>query len=130
MAFFANSKLAFARCTEEDVRTGNCQLPDNEAPPAAIGQNVPPTVTASMLQECKDLGIAVEKCTEEQILSARHITTCCPPGVSDPNVVSEPKLDPIVIGILAGLGAAFVASIFAIRKLRALKKNRSTESKQ
>jgi hypothetical protein len=81
----------------------------------------------AMLQECSDLGIAQEKCTEEQILNARHITTCCPPGVSDPNAVSEPKLDLIVIAILASLAAAFVASIFGIRKLRGIKKKRTTE---
>ncbi|HVX02861.1 MAG TPA: hypothetical protein VHA09_06875, partial [Nitrososphaera sp.] len=78
VALCANGKLAYARCTEEDVKTGNCKLPNNDTPPAAIGQNEQPTVTtAAMLQECRDLGIASEQCTEEQILSARHITTCC-----------------------------------------------------
>lgn len=130
VAFFANGKLAYARCTEEDVRTGNCQLPNHdETPPAAIGQNEQPTVTtAAMLQECRDLGIASEQCTEEQILSARHITTCCPPGVSDPNVVSEPKLNPVIIEILAGSGLALVASIIGIRKSRTIKKNKPTGS--
>jgi hypothetical protein len=73
-----------------------------------------------MLQECSDLGIARDKCSEQAILSTRCLGG---PGMNcGSSSVLQPKLDPFIAEILAGLGVTFVASIFGIRKLRGIKK--------
>ncbi|HVX02858.1 MAG TPA: hypothetical protein VHA09_06860 [Nitrososphaera sp.] len=95
------------------------------APP--IEQNPPsPTTTTptpQMLQECKDLGISPEKCSENEILK-HHCFGAVGSPCGTNNEPSQPELSPFVVQILAGSGIAFVASIFAIRKLRAIKKSR------
>ncbi len=98
------------------------------APPI---EQIPPsptttTTTPQMLQECKDLGISPEKCSENEILKHRCFGAVGSPCGTN-NEPSQPELSPFVVQILAGSGIAFVASIFGVRKLRAIKKKRTIE---
>jgi hypothetical protein len=93
-----------------------------------IEQNPSPTATPQMLQECKDLGISPEKCSEKEILKHHCFGAVGSPCGSSSSAASQPELSPFVMQILAGSGVAFVASIFAIRKLRAIRKKRTIES--
>jgi hypothetical protein len=102
---------AYGRCTEEDVRTGNCRLPDNVAPSlASANQTV--LVTQATLQECSDLGIKPEKCSEQAILGKYCL---------GPNEACNPVHVPIdvninLIPIYVGIVVAFVAGIFYVRR--------------
>lgn len=85
------------------------------------------SLSPAMLQECSDLGITREKCSEIEILKHRCLGG---PGIPcGSSNVSQPELDPLIAEILAGLGVTLVASIFGIRKLRTIKKKkRSTDA--
>lgn len=128
LAFFTNSGHAYARCTAEDVKTGNCRLlPAADSPSssslAPTDQN--PLLTPQTIQECKDLGISPEKCSEQAIASTRclgGVGIPCGPSSNLPS--SQPELSLFVVQILAGSGIAFVASIFGIRKLRTIKREK------
>lgn len=80
-----------------------------------------------MLQECKELGISPEKCSEIEIL--KHRCLGGPGAPCGPSSASQPELDPFVVEVLAGSGMALVASIFGIRKLRTVKKKKPAEGK-
>ncbi|UVS69262.1 hypothetical protein [Nitrososphaera viennensis] len=107
LAFFTNSEHAYAQTSQ------------SPSPP-----------TQQMLQECKELGISPEKCSENEILKHRCLGAVGSPCGSSSSVASQPELSPFVVEILAGSGIAFVASIFGIRKLRAIKKKRTTGDKR
>jgi hypothetical protein len=94
-----------------------------------IEQNPSPTATPQMLQECKEMGISLEKCSENEILKHRCLGAVGSPCGSSSSAASQPELGPFVVEILAGSGIAFVASIFGIRKLRSVKKKRLAEGK-
>jgi hypothetical protein len=90
-----------------------------------IEQNPPsPTATPQMLQECKDLGISPEKCSENGILEHHCFGAVGSPCGSSSSATLQPELSPFVVQILTGSGVAFMASIFAIRKLRTIKKKK------
>ena len=104
--YFVNVAPAYGRCSDADIKAGTCAYPGSE-------QN---SVTPGMLKECSGLGIRPEKCSETEILKHRCIGYC------GAQAQERPLLDPVVAEILAGSGAAFVASIVGVKKLRGLKK--------
>lgn len=94
---------AYGRCTEEDVRTGNCKLP---------GNNVPSLAQAT-LQECSNLGIKPEKCSEQAILSKRCIGPVEGCG-SDVHVPVDVNIN--LLPIYIGIAGAFVAGVIYVNK--------------
>lgn len=105
--YFIHGVPAYARCTQQDIQTGNCKYPGSDNP----------ALTPEMFKECKDLGIMPEKCSEIEILKHRCLGMYC-----GANAAKQPVLDPVVAEILAGSGMAFAASIIGIRKLRGVKR--------
>lgn len=104
---FMPSTPVYARCSEQDIKAGTCSYPGSD-------QSASPT--PDQLKECSDLGIVPEKCSEQEILKHHCIGFC------SARAQERPLLDPVVAGIMAGSGVAFVASIMGVKKLRGIKK--------
>ncbi len=77
------------------------------------------TVTTEQLEECKNLGIKPDKCTENAILEHR-----CLGGVGAPcgGSYRPSELDPVVLSILVGSGLALVTGTLCVRKVRKVRK--------
>ena len=105
--YFINGVPADARCSDYEVKTGTCKYPGSD-------QNA---LTLEMIKECNDLDIRAEKCSEQEILKHLCLGMYCGSRASE-----RPLLDPVVAEILAGSGAAFVASIVAVKKLKGVKR--------
>lgn len=78
--------------------------------------------TPEQLKECKTLGIDPDQCSDITILGKR-----CLGGPNSPcGGVARlpPELDPFTLSILIGCGVAFVTGIFAVKKIRKVRKKR------
>ena len=69
--------------------------------------------TPDQLEECKELGIAPEKCSEQAILSKY----CIGPNEAC-NRSTEVKADPALIPLFAGIAIAFAAGVIYVQKTR------------
>jgi len=93
------------------------------APTLASAQYNPNSTSVAIpeqLEECKKLGIKVEKCSDIEI--AKH--RCLGPNCGKES--SPPLLDPITISIIIGSGIALVAGIFAVKKISILQSERAS----
>ena len=70
-----------------------------------------------MVEECRQIRIEPEKCTEQAILSKR--TTY--------HEQTQTQPDPAILSILAGCGAAFVAGIVYVRRASREKSNQKPQ---
>lgn len=87
--------------------------------PIAFAQSEP---APAMLQECEDLGISADKCSEEAILKTR-----CLGGPNSPcNPSTEVKMDTALIPIYAGIAVAFAAGVLYVRHTRDSRKPRQS----
>lgn len=75
------------------------------------------TSTPEQLEECKTLGIELDQCSEATILAKQRCTgpNC---GVESP----PPILDTVSLSMIIGSGIALVAGMFAVRKLKKVRK--------
>ena len=88
------------------------------APTLASAQYNPNSTSVAIpeqQEECKRLGIKVEKCSDIEI--AKH--RCLGPNCGKES--SPPMLDPITISIITVSGIALVAGVFAVKKISILK---------
>jgi hypothetical protein len=73
-----------------------------------------PTATPEQLEKCKKLDIEPNQCSDNSILlKQRHFTGPNPPS----------SIDGVVFTTLAGSAAALAVGIFAIRKIRKVRKS-------
>lgn len=75
---------------------------------------------ADQMERCSQLGIEPEKCTEQAILGKECLGMSC-------NQQKEEKIDPIVVSILAGCAAAFVAGIVYVKRTSREKSNQKPQ---
>ena len=75
---------------------------------------------ADQMERCSQLGIEPEKCTEQAILGKVCIGMSC-------NQQKEEKIDPIVVSILAGCAAAFVARVVYVKRISREKSNQKPQ---
>jgi hypothetical protein len=81
----------------------------------ALAQVAP---TPEMVEECTQVGIEMEKCTEQAILTMR--SSHFPPK-------PETGLDPAVLSILVGCGAAFAAGVVYVKRASHGKSNQKPQ---
>ncbi|WP_415281004.1 hypothetical protein [Candidatus Nitrososphaera sp. FF02] len=90
------------------------------AVPFAFAQFQP---TLVQLEECADIGISADECTEEAIASERcigcFIVTSNHPPAPDPNIALTP--------IYAGIAIAFVAGVLYVRRTKDSRKARQSQ---
>jgi hypothetical protein len=75
---------------------------------------------ADQMERCSQLGIEPEKCTEQAILGKECLGMSC-------NQQKEEKIDSIVVSILAGCAAAFVAGIVYVKRTSHEKSNQKPQ---
>ncbi|AFU59182.1 hypothetical protein Ngar_c22520 [Candidatus Nitrososphaera gargensis Ga9.2] len=72
------------------------------------------------------MGISPEKCSDIEILKHR-----CLDGPNSPCSMGRPplppKLAPFILSILTGYGIALVTGVYAVRKIRKVRKKATTE---
>jgi hypothetical protein len=90
--------------------------------PSAFAQYDKPDVNATQeqLEGCKRLDIPPEQCSDNTILAK----TRCLGGIGAPcgGGSTLPKLDPVVLSILIGSGAALVTGTLYVRRVRRVRK--------
>ena len=76
----------------------------------------------AIVQECNDLGISADKCTEEAILHKRFIGG---PGTRDGDQ-SRVEANIALIPIYAGIAVAFAAGVLYVRRTKDSRKPRQS----
>jgi hypothetical protein len=89
------------------------------AVPFAFAQYGP---TPAQLEECKEIGISMDKCSEETILNKRDIGG---PGTHDGDQ-SRVEANIALIPIYAGIAAAFAAGVLYVRRTKDSRKTRQS----
>ncbi len=90
------------------------------AVPFAFAQEFQPT--PEMLQECTDIGISADKCSEQAILSKR-----CLGGPNSPcNPSTEVKMATALYPMYASIAVAFAAGVLYVRRTKDSRKPRQS----
>lgn len=74
--------------------------------------------TIQQLEECRRLGIELEQCSDTTIIA--KLRPCL--GLNCETETPPPMLDPVSLSTMIGSGMALVIGIFAVKKIRKVRK--------